>query len=134
MRLYIHPDRQSMSAAAAGHAAKSINAALATRGHARIIAATGASQLQFLAELTALPGIDWPRVEMFHLDEYVGIAADHPARFRKYLREQLIDKTGMTAVHLLDVDADPVAACKTTGEALAAAPVDVAFVGIGENA
>src|SRR4051812_12081634 len=134
MRLYIHPDRQTMSTAAAHHAAKSIAAALASRGHARIIAATGASQLEFLAALTALPGIDWSRVEMFHLDEYVGIAPHHPASFRKYLREQLIDKTGMTEVHLLDVDADPAAACRKTGEELAAAPVDVAFVGIGENA
>jgi glucosamine-6-phosphate deaminase len=134
MHLHIHPDRQSMSAAAARHAARSIAGAQAARGRARIIAATGASQLQFLAELTALPGIDWSRVEMFHLDEYVGIPADHPASFRKYLREQLIDKTGMTAVHLLDVDAGPAEACRRTGEALTAEPVDVAFVGIGENA
>jgi glucosamine-6-phosphate deaminase len=134
MRVHIHPDRQSMSAAAAQHAAQSIRAALTARGHARIIAATGASQLQFLAALTALPGIDWPRVEMFHLDEYVGIPADHPASFRKYLREQLIDKTGMTAVHFLDVDAGPAEAARRTGAALAAEPVDVAFVGIGENA
>ena len=123
-----------MSAAAAQHAARSVTAALTGRGHARIIAATGASQLEFLAALTALPGIDWRRVEMFHLDEYVGIPPGHPASFRKYLQEHLIDKTGMTSVHLLDVEAGPAEACRRTGEALLAAPVDVAFVGIGENA
>ena len=76
-----------MSAAAARHAASSITTALTSRGQARIIAATGASQLEFLAALTALPGIDWRRVEMFHLDEYVGIPPGHPASFRKYLQE-----------------------------------------------
>lgn len=134
MHLHIHPDRQSMSAAAARHAAASIASAQASTGTARIIAATGASQLEFLAALTALPGIDWSRVEMFHLDEYVGLSASHPASFRRYLREHLIDKTGMTAIHLLDVDADPARACRVAGEAISAAPIDVAFVGIGENA
>jgi glucosamine-6-phosphate deaminase len=133
MRVHIHPDRPSMSAAAARHAAASLTAALARNGKARIIAATGASQLEFLAALTALPGIDWPKVEMFHLDEYVGIPDNHPASFRKYLREQLIDKTGMSSVHFLDVGSDPTEACRRTGEALQRAPVDIAFVGIGEN-
>jgi glucosamine-6-phosphate deaminase len=133
MQLHIHSDRHSMSAAAARHAAASITSAQGTSGTARIIAATGASQLEFLAALTALPGIDWSRVELFHLDEYVGIPATHPASFRRYLREHLIDKTGMTAVHLLDVEAGAAEACRVTGEALSAAPVDVAFVGIGEN-
>ncbi|MDE3147845.1 MAG: 6-phosphogluconolactonase, partial [Acidobacteriota bacterium] len=77
--------------------------------------------------------IDWPRVEMFHLDEYVGLAADHPASFRKYLREQLIAKTGITRYHLLDGETDPAGAARSVGAALAAAPIDVAFAGIGEN-
>ncbi len=123
-----------MSEAAASHAAASISAAVARTGTARIIAATGASQLEFLAALTATPNIQWPSVEMFHLDEYVGIPADHPASFRRYLREHLIEKTTMKTVHLLEVDRDPLEAARRTGEALVAAPVDVAFVGIGENA
>lgn len=134
MHLHIHPDRQSMSEAAARHAAASIIAAARRNGKARIIAATGASQLQFLAALTATPDIPWPSVEMFHLDEYVGMPADHPASFRRYLREQLIDKVPIGTVHLLDVDDDPDEACRRTGRALLEAPVDVAFVGIGENA
>jgi glucosamine-6-phosphate deaminase len=123
-----------MSEAAARHAADSISSAVARSGHARIIAATGASQLEFLEALTSLPGVPWPKVEMFHLDEYVGISADHPASFRRYLREKLIDKTQMGAFHLLDVDRDPDEASRRVGRALLERPVDVAFVGIGENA
>jgi glucosamine-6-phosphate deaminase len=133
MNLRIHPDRRAMSDAAARHAAASITAAVERSGTARIVVATGASQLEFLAALTATPGVPWQKVEMFHLDEYVGIPADHPASFRRYLREQLIDKVPLGSVHLLEVEGDPEEACRRTGEALAAAPVDVAFVGIGEN-
>jgi glucosamine-6-phosphate deaminase len=134
MHLRIYPDKQTMSEAAARHAAASITAAVRGKGTARIVVATGASQLDFLARLTATPDIPWGDVEMFHLDEYVGIPADHPASFRRYLRENLIDKTQMRAVHLLELDGDPAAASTRTGQELLAAPVDVAFVGIGENA
>ena len=123
-----------MSDAAARHAATSIGAAVQRNGKARIIVATGASQLEFLAALTATPDVPWPRVEMFHLDEYVGMPASHPASFRRYLREQLIDKVPIGTTHLLDVDDDPVEASRLTGQALLESPVDVAFVGIGENA
>jgi glucosamine-6-phosphate deaminase len=122
-----------MSRAAARHAASSLRAAIDARGNARLIAATGASQLDFLDALTAAPGIDWPRVEMFHLDEYVGLPADHPASFRKYLRERLIAKTGITRHHLLDGEGDAARAAEDVGRAIAEAPIDVAFVGIGEN-
>jgi glucosamine-6-phosphate deaminase len=123
-----------MSEAAARHAARSIGAAVQRNGKARIIVATGASQLEFLAALTATPNVPWPRVEMFHLDEYVGMPASHPASFRRYLREQLIDKVPIGTTHLLDVDDDPGEASRVTGQALLESPVDVAFVGIGENA
>lgn len=70
---------------------------------------------------------------MFHLDEYIGLSAEHPASFRKYLRERLIRATGITNYHLLDGDKDPQEVISRVGKELAAAPVDVAFVGIGEN-
>jgi glucosamine-6-phosphate deaminase len=123
-----------MSEAAARHAAASIRAAVQRSGKARIVVATGASQLEFLAALTATPDVPWPRVEMFHLDEYVGLPATHPASFRHYLREQLIDKVPIGTTHLLDVDDDPARASRLTGQALLESQVDVAFVGIGENA
>lgn len=122
-----------MGAAAAARAADAITAAIAARGRARIIAATGASQFTFLEALVAQPGIDWSRVEMFHLDEYIGLPATHPASFRKYLLERLIRPTGMTRTHLLDGERDPSAVCREAGEAISSAPIDMAFVGIGEN-
>ena len=122
-----------MSRAAARHAARSIRAAIADRGGARIIAATGASQFEFLDALTTAPGIEWTRVEMFHLDEYVGLSADHPASFRKYLLERLITRTGITRYHLLDAEKDAAEAASRVGRELTRAAVDVAFVGIGEN-
>ena len=70
---------------------------------------------------------------MFHLDEYVGLPLDHPASFRKYLLDRLIQQTGMTRYHLLDGERDPSRVAEDVGRELARAPIDVAFVGIGEN-
>jgi glucosamine-6-phosphate deaminase len=131
--LKVFPDKSQLAQAAAAQAAAAIKRAINERGHARIIAATGASQFEFLEVLTAMPDIDWSRVEMFHLDEYVGLPATHPASFRKYLLERFITPTGMTNYHLLDGEADPQEVCRRVGALLQAAPVDVAFVGIGEN-
>src|SRR5262245_38272306 len=103
MKIKTYTDRATMSRAAARQAAASLRTIIHERGAVRLVAATGASQFDFLATLTQADGIDWSRVEMFHLDEYVGLPADHPASFRKYLRERLIEKTGITRYHLLDV-------------------------------
>ena len=126
-------DRASMSRAAARHAARTMRDAITQRGWARIVAATGASQFDFLDALTALPAIDWTRVEMFHLDEYVGLPIEHPASFRNYLLERLIRRAGITRYHLLDGERDATVVAERVGEELARAPIDVAFVGIGEN-
>jgi glucosamine-6-phosphate deaminase len=133
MTLRTYVDRPTMSRAAARHAGRSLRTAIGESGRARIIAATGASQFDFLDALTQEPGIDWTDVEMFHLDEYVGLPASHPASFRRYLRERLVNKTGMTRYHLLDVDRDADAVAERIGRELTEAPVDIAFVGIGEN-
>jgi glucosamine-6-phosphate deaminase len=122
-----------MSAAAAQHAAAILRRVIKDRGTARIVAATGASQLEFLQELTAQSEIDWPRVELFHLDEYVGIPESHPASFRRYLRENLIDKTGIRIYHFIDGTGDVPEVLRVVGGALASAPIDVMFAGIGEN-
>src|SRR5262249_23557806 len=103
-------------------------------GKARIIAATAASQLEFLAALTTAPGIDWAKVEVFHLDEYIGLPVTHPGSFRKMLMDQLVTKTGVIRYHLLDGDAaDPAAVVREVGKQLASSPIDIAFLGIGEN-
>lgn len=134
MLLRVFDDKISLGHAAAGQAATAIRSALRERGKARIIAATAASQLEFLAALTITPGIAWSQVEAFHLDEYIGLAITHPASFRKMLMEQLVAKTGIPRYHLLEGDAeDPAAALRQVGQELASAPIDVAFLGIGEN-
>jgi glucosamine-6-phosphate deaminase len=133
MRVAVSPDPFALAHAAADEAASRIRAAIAAHGRARIVAATGMSQLAFLDRLIRELNLDWSKVELFHLDEYVGLPADHPASFRKYLREHLIDPTGMVNPHLIDGGGDPDVACEEVGRALAARPVDVAFVGIGEN-
>jgi len=133
MVINVFDDKTTLSRAAAAHATALLRDAIKKRGAARIIAATGMSQLEFLGALTKAEGIDWPRVEMFHLDEYIGLPVSHPASFRKYLLENLIAKTGISRFHLLDGDRDPKEVIQRVGKELAAAPVDVAFVGIGEN-
>ena len=133
MQVKTYIDRSTMSMAAARHAAQALRIAIGARGNARIVAATGASQFDFLEGLTAAPDIDWTRVEMFHLDEYVGLPIDHPASFRKYLLERLIRKTGMTRYHLLDGEHDAARVAEHVGQEIGRTPVDVAFVGIGEN-
>jgi len=133
MQVKVFPDPNALGQAAATDAAAKIRDAIAARGEARIIAATGASQFAFLDRLVRAPDIDWARVEMFHLDEYVGLPADHPASFRKYLRERLIGPTGITRYHFLDGERDPGQVTRDVGRSLAERPIDVAFVGIGEN-
>ena len=122
-----------MSRAAAGHAADALRTALGGHRRARIVAATGASQFDFLAALVGEPGVDWARVELFHLDEYVGLPMTHPASFRKYLLERLIRPAGIGTYHFLDGESDPRGVADRVGRELSAEPVDVAFVGIGEN-
>jgi glucosamine-6-phosphate deaminase len=133
VRIHLSPDVEAMSVAAAEHAERVVAAAIEARGHARVIAATGNSQLAFLHRLATSTAVDWARVELFHLDEYVGLAADHPASFRRVLREHFVDRTGIRTFHALDGDGDVEAVRRTVGEAIRSAPIDVAFVGIGEN-
>ena len=85
-------------------------------GQARIIAATAASQLLFLDALTREPGIDWKQVEVFHLDEYIGLPITHPGSFRKMLLEQLVQNTGITRYHLLDGDGDAAEVVRRVGK------------------
>ena len=133
MVIKIYDDKISLGRAAAEQAAVSLRNAIEGRGGARIIAATGASQFEFLDALTAMPKIEWRRVEMFHLDEYIGLPVAHPASFRKYLGERLINKTGITKYHFLDGEGDVPSIVRKVSAELTAAPIDIAFVGIGEN-
>jgi glucosamine-6-phosphate deaminase len=133
MRLKVFEDRNSLGKAAAAQAAEGIQRAITERGKARIIGASAASQFEFLEALTSTPGIDWKRVELFHLDEYIGLPMSHPASFCKFLMDRLISKTGITDTHLLNGEKDPAVVIREANEAIRKAPIDVAFVGIGEN-
>ncbi len=134
MLLKVFSDKTSLGKAAAEQAATAIRRAIAEQSRARIIAATAASQLEFLDALTKAPDINWANVEVFHLDEYVGLPVTHPGSFRKMLLEQLVRKTGIRSYHLLDGDAtDPSEVLRRVGTELTSAPIDIAFLGIGEN-
>jgi glucosamine-6-phosphate deaminase len=133
MKFEIFNDRRSMGKAAASQAAAAIQAAILNHGSARIVAATAASQKEFLEELTSAPGIDWTVVEAFHLDEYIGLGVDHPGSFRRMLLDQLIHKTGIAHYHLLGGDGDLKSAVREASQAVASGPIDIAFLGIGEN-
>ena len=134
MEVLAFATKTEMAAAAAARAAVALRGAIAARGRAHVIAATGASQFEFLDALVRTPGIDWSRTVFFHLDEYVGLPESHPASFRRYLKERIVDRVHPGAFHFIDGEArDPEAECRRVGEVLARHPVDVAFVGIGEN-
>ena len=134
MRVEIHASKRGLAEAAAARAAEVIRAAIAERGEARIVAATGASQFEFLDELTKRSEVEWQRVVFFHLDEYVGLPESHPASFRKYLKERIAARVPSRAFHFIQGDApDPRAECRRLAALISERPVDVAFVGIGEN-
>src|SRR5260370_28630486 len=129
----VFEDKLALTRAAAEQAAVALSRAIQDHRRARIIVATGASQLDFLDALTRTQSVEWRRVEMFHLDECLGLSITHPASFRKYLLDHFICKTGITKYHLLDGTGDSREVIYRAGESLNSAPIDVAFVGIGEN-
>ncbi len=131
--MYIYPTKQEMGAAAAELAGRHLRDAIAARGSANLILATGASQFEMLAALVAQP-VEWSRVTAFHLDEYVGLPASHPASFRKYLKERFAAKApSLKAFHYINAEDNPAAECRRVGDILRRHPIDVACVGIGEN-
>src|SRR5919108_4427617 len=101
MQLKIFSDKPSLAQAAADQAAGQIPTEISKRRTARVVAATAASQFEFLDALTKVSNIDWQKVEVFHLDEYIGLSITHPGSFRKMLLEHLIQKTGISKYHLL---------------------------------
>jgi glucosamine-6-phosphate deaminase len=133
MHLHVFPDRKSLASAAAAQGAFAIRRAIATHGTARIVAASAASQIEFLEALIAEPDIEWSRVELFHLDEYIGLSPTHPASFCRFLQERLVARTGIPVCHFLLGDQDPAKVIRDVNQAIGQAPIDVAFVGIGEN-
>lgn len=135
MKIHKLKDAAAMGRAAAAQGAEVLRETLAKKGRANIIVATGASQFETLKCLVKEPGIDWTRVTVFHLDEYVGLPESHGASFRKYLRERFVSQLPAPAQFVpVDADAKDLAAeLKRLNERIAACPIDLCFAGIGEN-
>ncbi|MEZ5043436.1 MAG: glucosamine-6-phosphate deaminase [Saprospiraceae bacterium] len=133
MQVIIAENKQELGKQAAQQGAKWIQKAIEEKGMANIILATGASQFEMLNELLQT-AIDWSKVTVFHLDEYIGLPASHPASFRKYLKERFVDKVSLKAFVPVDGERDPTEECARLGQLISQSPIDVAFIGIGENA
>jgi glucosamine-6-phosphate deaminase len=130
----VYPNRADMGAAAAEKAAAILRATLAGKGCARLILANSPSQDELLAALTAAPGIDWGRVTLFHMDEFIGLPADHPASFRKYQQDHTLSRIRPAAFHGIRGEAeDPQGECARYAALLGEAPIDLVCMGIGEN-
>jgi glucosamine-6-phosphate deaminase len=130
----VHPTGDDLGRDAAEEAADTIAAAVAARGTAHVMFATGNSQLAFLDALTGRADVDWSKLVGYHMDEYVGIAADHPASFRRYLRERIVDRVHPERFHYIAGDSpDPEGECRRYASLLAGHRLDLCCLGIGEN-
>lgn len=133
-RVAIYKTSQAGGRAAAENAVTIIRDAIARKGKARLIIGTGNSQIHVVHSLVEAEGIDWEKVEVFHMDEYVGVSEDHPASFRKWLKTELVEKVRPGGAHYLKGDAEDLEGEIARYAALLnAEPIDIAFVGIGEN-
>lgn len=134
MKVEIHPNRALLGQQAGQQGAIWIKEAIAANGVANVILATGQSQFETLEALIEDKEIDWSKVRMFHLDEYIGMPITHKASFRKYLTERFVEKVDpLLEVVLINGENDPAEECKRLDHIIKQYPIDVAFVGIGEN-
>ena len=135
MRIEKFENKAELGKSAGKLAGEKIREAITEKGYANIILATGASQFETLEQLVMEPNINWGKVRMFHLDEYIGLSETAPASFRKYLNERFVEKVSpLLEVYLINGEnEDPHNECKKLGEIISENPIDVAFVGIGEN-
>ena len=134
MKIIVAENAELLGQQAAAEGAAAIENAIANQGHANIIVATGASQIPTLEALIQSTSIDWSKVTGFHLDEYLGLPQTHGASFRRYLKERFVDKVSLANFHYVDGEAaDPNQECERLGAIIVKHPIDVAFVGIGEN-
>lgn len=131
MEIRICKDSRALGKSAAAHVAQVLRECIAEQGYARIVLSTGASQFDTLSALVEEKNIDWSKVEMFHLDEYVDLPITHVASFRKYLQERFVDKVApLAAVHFVDGTAESI---KKLTEEIREKPIDIGLIGIGEN-
>jgi glucosamine-6-phosphate deaminase len=134
MTVSVHPDAGALGRAAADAAAHVLRHAVAERGVAHAMFATGNSQLTFVEALVhGTPDVPWADVVVFHMDEYVGAGPDHPAGFQRWIRERIVDHVRPREAHYIDGRADPPAECERYADLLRRHPLDLCCLGIGEN-
>src|SRR5688572_22975018 len=130
----IYESQADLARDVAGIAQAHLQKVLTEKGSAAVILATGNSQIRFLEQLIALGGVDWWRLTLFHMDEYLGIDANHSASFRRYMHERVEQRVKPKVFHYLQGDAPlPLDECKRYGDLLSAQPIDLCCLGIGEN-
>lgn len=132
MEIIINNTKQELGKKAAEKGAALLNKAIRDKGETHLIVATGASQFEMLEELVK-QDVNWSKVTAFHLDEYIGLPIDHPASFRKYLKERFVDKVYPKVFHYVNGENNPETECERLGSLLSEVTIDVAFIGIGEN-
>jgi glucosamine-6-phosphate deaminase len=133
-QVHFHPDVPAMARAAADQAAALMRAAVAARGVAHVMFATGNSQLAFTECLvTETPDVPWSDTVVFHMDEYLGVGPEHPAGFGKWIRQRIVERTSPRAAYYVDGLAEPEAECARYAGLLAQYPLDLCCLGIGEN-
>ncbi len=133
MEIVICKSSEELGTESADRGAHVIQSAIEQRGFANIIVATGVSQFATISALIGEPDIDWTKVTGFHLDEYIGLPMSHRASFRGYLQQRLVDRVSFREFHYIDGEGDPHAECRRLSEIIRKHPIDIAFVGIGEN-
>ena len=133
MKIKILNNSEELGRNAAKYSAEILNSAIAKKRYARIILSTGASQFDTIEALVK-ENVDWSKVEMFHLDEYVGLPEAHPASFRKYLKERFISKVNLNKYHLVDGQGNIKEVINKLTEELRRDTIDLGLIGIGENA
>ena len=132
MKLSISENSKELGRAAAADVAARLREAIALRGEARIVLSTGASQFDMFEALVE-EDVDWSKVDMFHLDEYIALPITHKASFRKYLQERFVDRVSLRSVNYVDTEGDINNAIAAISEKLTEKPVDIGLIGIGEN-
>ena len=133
MNICVTKNPKELGASAALKIAALLQEAIKVNGYARLLLSTGASQFETISSLIKQK-VDWSKVEMFHLDEYVGLPEKHKASFRSYLKKRFTSKVNLKAAHFVDGEGDVDAAIAILNKELAKAPIDVGVIGIGENA
>src|SRR5512135_3366735 len=132
MKISISPDSKDLGRQSALFISDKLNSVIRDKGEARVVVSTGSSQFDMFSVLVNLE-VDWQKVEIFHLDEYIGLPETHPASFRKYLKERFVNLVPVKEFNYVNGETDPYRECSRLGEKISEYPVDVAFIGIGEN-